>query len=216
MSMLHHDRVIESIVKNCLGTDYKISWDSEYSEIERCGGCYRLLGWPSPRASLWAAPVGCPECGRYYFAEGRNEASPRLLASQVAGFQSDFDLPANPDIIETGHLVTNLVGVNRQLHERRRYIRYTINQRVISVPLDQAAHPTQVAQEAKLVDLSATGAKLRVEGAWEAPLVLIDFSSLGLPDVQFMASVQWNQANNGKCEIGCQFMIGPDGRLPLV
>jgi hypothetical protein len=201
--------------------------DSEQDEfrsllISRCDGCLRPLEWPTPRAMSWVSAVACPQCGRHYFTEGRREGGPSLtkvgqpnppLEESLVDIGSrplvHFERPA------TTRLVKQLVGNGQQTNERRRHVRFRINKPVVAAPLDEQARPLDHAIECTLCDISVSGLSLIVEGSWDAPYVLVDFSELGQPGTQFIARVQWQNHNFKTTHLGCKFVLQPDGALPL-
>lgn len=190
--------------------------------IGRCGNCSRDLQWPVPRANAWASAVACPECGRYYFTQGRSSHPARLLPEwaslELDDAVSDWlsQLRAmDLDQLSSGAVVRQIVGTHHQTNERRAHIRFDIENVIVGIPLDQQARPTGMALDVTLMDLSASGMQLIALGSWKAPLVAVDFTKLGLPGTQLIASVVWQTSQGAMTRLGCRFLTTHDGQLPL-
>lgn len=186
--------------------------------IGTCGGCRRDLPWPTPRAGLWAAPVACPQCGRWYFTEGRNDSQPELTGRAISE-QSRNETLANlvqrqSDSI--ARLLDHLVSSGTYLGpERRRSTRINLSQPVVTVPLGRDARPISEAEDQTLCDLSEGGAGLLGESAVEPTLVLIDFSPCASPGLQLLARVAWRETKGSYARTGCEFLHDPTRALPL-
>lgn len=204
---------------------HSINGSEEYQGslmITRCQGCYRNLRWPAPCADSWATAISCPECGQYFFTEGRS-TDPPTLTEQPASTHPGIDMShwlsklrlmqmERPQSIE---LMTQLVGNSREVDERREHVRFEVENPIVGVPLDEQAKPTGVAVDVTLTDLSISGMQLAVAEVWHAPLVAVDFGKLGLPGAQLIAEVVWQDADDTSTRLGCRFLLSPDGRLPL-
>ncbi|QDU55168.1 PilZ domain protein [Aeoliella mucimassa] len=139
----------------------------------------------------------------------------RLTKHQYQGLGLEKLNLAGVDRLPTASLVQQLVGAGAQANERRRHIRYRIQRDVVCIPLDERAHPLGVAETARLIDLSASGAKLMVEEPWEASMILIDCARLGMPETQLLGEIRWEEKENRGYSMGCKFLLGSDGQLPL-
>lgn len=192
------------------------AWDS--FTIKVCSGCLRDLNWPSPKVGFWSSPVPCPECGRWYFTECRNNASP-LLTNVIPGRDTSIVNSNDASLQGDSHTQPSedkeQLSENSCLKERRSKVRHRAARLVTGVPLTDAMQPTRMAMHATIDNVSTCGMKLVVAGDIEVPRFLLDFAPIGLANVQLLADIRWRHYENGVTELGCQFLHDLGTSLPL-
>lgn len=179
--------------------------------IGRCLGCERRLPWPSPKPGFWASPVPCPQCGRWYYTETHNRAAPILQAGELGtphGLSGQYGARGMQHV---DRLLSDQLGGTERRGDNRQEVRV----RLPAVPLTASLESPCEVIEVRLLNLSPVGCCLQLSEPLSVAYLLLDFSVVGLPGFQALASVRWLETNATETRVGCKFLLSPEGELPI-
>lgn len=194
---------------------------AESQAIGSCRGCGRGLPWSAPLPGDWATATVCPKCKQWYFVRSDREVSPTptTIAEGVQSFSSDEfrAILTLHQRVTVSALMSKMLGRLPGVGEERRATeRFEVFRPVVTIPLDEAATPIDVAESQTLIDISRGGAGLLGESTNESPLLLVDFAECGAPGLQLLARAVWRQPAEGRTRTGCEFLHLPSRPLPPV
>ncbi|TWT85261.1 hypothetical protein Pla123a_00680 [Posidoniimonas polymericola] len=179
--------------------------------IGRCLGCERRLPWPAPKPGYWAAAVPCPECGRWYYTEAHNHTLPVLRLGDQRTPQGLAEQYSPAGMSELERALGSLVPSD----DRRGDDRHEVRVNLPAVPLTESLESPCEVLEVRLVNLSPVGCCLQLNEPLSVAYLLLDFSVVGFPGFQALAAVRWLETKSGVTKVGCKFLLGSGGDLPL-
>lgn len=162
-----------------------------------------------PEDGAWASPMACPQCGRWYYSQCRNQT--RLTILSNAAHTAPDETFASDLVQQLSDLMVN--APNQP--ERRKEIRRQVDLKVIIAPLSKSAAPLAECREVTITNLSSIGAELQSREDITTEFVLIDLTRLGMGAVQLIARVCWRVIDSGHYRVGCEFLNNLGAPLPL-